>query len=293
MAKRLNKVVIPVAGMGTRFLPATKVLPKELLPIVDRPIIQLIVEECVAAGFETIVFVTSRPKVTLEDHFDPADLTSWKLAAAGKAHLIESVLELAKKIQIISIRQHVPRGLGDAVLKAEPVVGREPFAVVLGDDIIVNKEGPSAIGQCMQKFSQNDKASVVGVLEVPKEETGKYGIVSFANESTGKVQGFVEKPSPDKAPSNWALPGRYVFQPEIFDAIRETAEGHGNEIQLTDAMVRLLKRSEFFAEKIKGTRFDTGDKIGYIMANVHFALQDEKYKKNLGDWLRKTVETLT
>lgn len=292
MSKKIKKVVIPVAGMGTRFLPATKVLPKELLPIVDRPIIQLIVEECVAAGLETIVFVTSRPKVTLEDHFDPADLASWKLAAAGKENLIESVLELAKKISIISIRQHVPRGLGDAVLKSEAVVGHEPFAVVLGDDIVVNNGGPSAIGQCLKKFKEEDKASVVGVLEVPKEETGKYGIVSFENEKTGKVKGFVEKPNPVNAPSNWALPGRYVFQPGIFDAIRETSSGVGNEIQLTDAMVHLLSKEPFFAEKIQGTRFDTGDKLGYIMANVHFALKDEKYKKTLGAWLKKTVESL-
>src|SRR5688572_11939831 len=185
MSAKVRKVVIPVAGMGTRFLPATKVLPKELLPIVDRPIIQLIVEECVSAGLETIVFVTSRPKVTLEDHFDPADLASWKLAAAGKEQLIESVLELAKKISIISIRQHVPRGLGDAVLKSEPVVGREPFAVVLGDDIVINENGPSAIGQCLETFNAQQNASVVGVLEVPREETSKYGIVGF-DQQTGK-----------------------------------------------------------------------------------------------------------
>jgi UTP--glucose-1-phosphate uridylyltransferase len=292
MSQKIKKVVIPVAGMGTRFLPATKALPKELLPIVDRPIIQIIVEECVAAGLETVVFVTSRPKVTLEDHFDPADLASWKLAAAGKADLIESVLELAKKITIVSIRQHIPRGLGDAVLTSEAVVGNEPFAVVLGDDIVVNKDGPSAIAQCLRKFKEEDKASVVGVLEVPKEETSKYGIVSFENEKTGKINSFVEKPSPDKAPSNWALPGRYIFQPSIFKAIRETSKGVGNEIQLTDAMVHLLKREPFFAEKIQGTRFDTGDKMGYIMANVHFALQDEKYRKTLGSWLKKVVETL-
>lgn len=292
MTQKVKKVVIPVAGMGTRFLPATKVLPKELLPIVDRPIIQLIVEECVAAGLETIVFVTSRPKVTLEDHFDPADLASWKLEAAGKAHLIDSVLELAKKIQIISIRQHVPRGLGDAVLTSEVVIGKEPFAVVLGDDIVVNNGGPSAIGQCLNKFEANDKSSVIGVLEVPHEETSKYGIVGFKDEKSGEVATLVEKPSPEKAPSNWALPGRYIFQPSIFDAIRATSKGVGNEIQLTDAMAHLLKTEKFYAEKIQGTRFDTGDKLGYIMANVHFALQDEKYRKTLSAWLRKTVESL-
>lgn len=292
MTQKVKKVVIPVAGMGTRFLPATKVLPKELLPIVDRPIIQLIVEECVAAGLETIIFVTSRPKVTLEDHFDPADLASWKLAAAGKANLIESVLELAKKINIVSIRQHVPRGLGDAVLTSEPVVGKDPFAVVLGDDIVINNGGPSAIGQCLTKFNANEGSSVVGVLEVPKEEISKYGVVGFKDEKSGELSSFVEKPSPEKAPSNWALPGRYVFNPSIYDAIRATSQGVGGEIQLTDAMAHLLKTEKFYAEKIQGTRFDTGDKLGYIMANVHFALKDEKYKKTLGAWLKKTVQDL-
>lgn len=291
MARKVKKIVIPVAGMGTRFLPATKVLPKELLPIVDRPIIQLIVEECVSAGLETIVFVTSRPKVTLEDHFDPADLASWKLQAAGKGHLIESVLELAKKIQIISIRQHVPRGLGDAVLKAEPVVGKDPFAVVLGDDIIVNHDGPSAIGQCLKSFEQKDSGSVVGILEVPKAETNKYGIVDF-NSVDGRVKSFVEKPAPEKAPSNWALPGRYIFEADIFDAIRATTSGVGNEIQLTDAMAYLLKSQPFYAEKMKGVRFDTGDKLGYIMANVHFALKDEKYRDTLAQWLKNRLEVL-
>lgn len=291
MGRKVKKIVIPVAGMGTRFLPATKVLPKELLPIVDRPIIQLIVEECVSAGLETIVFVTSRPKVTLEDHFDPADLASWKLQAAGKGHLIESVLELAKKIQIISIRQHVPRGLGDAVLKAEAVVGKDPFAVVLGDDIIVNHDGPSAIGQCLKTFEEKDSGSVVGILEVPKAETNKYGIVDF-NSSDGRVKSFVEKPAPEKAPSNWALPGRYIFEADIFDAIRATTSGVGNEIQLTDAMAHLLKTQPFYAEKIKGVRFDTGDKLGYIMANVHFALKDEKYRDTLAHWLKNRLEVL-
>jgi UTP--glucose-1-phosphate uridylyltransferase len=291
MGRKVKKIVIPVAGMGTRFLPATKVLPKELLPIVDRPIIQLIVEECVSAGLETIVFVTSRPKVTLEDHFDPADLASWKLQAAGKGHLIESVLELAKKIQIISIRQHVPRGLGDAVLKAEPVVGKDPFAVVLGDDIVVNHDGPSAIGQCLRSFEEKDSGSVVGILEVPKAETNKYGIVDF-NSTDGRVRSFVEKPAPEKAPSNWALPGRYIFEADIFESIRATTSGVGNEIQLTDAMAHLLKSQPFYAEKIKGVRFDTGDKLGYIMANVHFALKDEKYRDTLAHWLKNRLEVL-
>ena len=289
MSRKVRKVVIPVAGMGTRFLPATKAIPKELLPIVDRPIIQLIVEECVAAGLETVVFVTSRPKVTIEDHFDPADLTSWKLAAAGKENLIQSVLDLAKKIQIVSIRQYVPRGLGDAVLRAEPVVGKDPFAVVLGDDIVVNDFGPSAISQCLTNFESQSSGSVIGVLEVPKNETSKYGIVGF--DKNGKVEQLVEKPSPEKAPSNWALPGRYVFEPAIFDAIRTTSSGVGGEIQLTDAMAHLLKSSPFFVEKLKGIRFDTGDKLGYIMANVHFALKDVKYKETLLQWLKERIAT--
>lgn len=285
--RKVNTAVIPVAGMGSRFLPATKVLPKELLPIIDKPIIHLIVEEAVNAGIENIVFVTSRPKVLIEDYFDPADYTSLKLQAAKKSDLIAETIALSKKINIVSVRQYEPLGLGHAVLQAESVIGRNPFAVLLGDDIVISKKSKSALGECVKSFSQKSSGSVVGVLEVPKAETSKYGIVDLDGKE--KIRGFVEKPEPAKAPSLWALPGRYVFEASIFDALRETKPGKGGEIQLTDAMIKLLKTSPFFAQKLDGERFDTGSKLGYIMANVAFALQNKELGPKLHKWLEEKL----
>ncbi|NCN40237.1 UTP--glucose-1-phosphate uridylyltransferase [bacterium] len=281
--RKISKVVIPVAGLGSRFLPATKALPKELLPIVDKPIIHHIVKEAVDAGIETVVFITSRPKILIEDYFDPADLTSHKLTEAGKHHLIEETIELSKKIDIVSVRQQHPEGLGHAVLMAEPVVSGQNFAVLLGDEIVRNNHGPSSVKQCVDAFQSKERGSVIGVIEVPKEETYLYGVCDFGNDGAKgpgpwEVKGFVEKPAPEDAPSNWALPGRYVFEPGILNAIRETPRGKGNEIQLTDAMVRLLKTQPFFAQAIKGERFDTGSKLGYIIANVAYGLADPEHQ---------------
>ena len=286
MSRKVTKVVIPVAGMGTRFLPATKVLPKELLPIINVPIIHHIVEEAVAAGLETVVFITSRPKVLIEDYFDPADLTTLKLEQVGKEHLIESVLALKKKIDIICVRQYKAAGLGDAVLQSKQVVAGQPFAVVLGDDIIVS-EGRSAIGQCLDVFHSHSAGSVVGVIEVPAAEATKYGIAEF--DANNRVSRFVEKPQKGESDSRWALPGRYVFEPEIIDVLKSTPLGKNNELQLTDAMQILNKRSPFWVDKIQGERFDTGDKLGYIMANVAFALRDPDYKEELHAWLQKKL----
>ncbi len=286
--RSLSKVVIPVAGLGTRFLPVTKAVPKELLPIVDKPIIHFIVEEAVRAGFETVVFVMSRPKISVSDYFDPGDLSAFKLAEANKGHLIEDVLALTKKIDIVSVRQTEARGLGHAILQAHPVVSGQNFAVILGDDIVSSK-GESAIAQCRKQFEALDSGSVIGVVEVPEEETQKYGIVDLDSEN--RIRAFVEKPKPSEAPSRWAMPGRYIFEPEILDSLRETPPGKGNEIQLTDAMQRLLAKKPFYAEKIKGERFDTGDKLGYIMANVAFALDNPQFKDALSSWLKKKLET--
>jgi UTP--glucose-1-phosphate uridylyltransferase len=286
MSRKVSKVVIPVAGMGTRFLPATKVLPKELLPIINIPIIHLIVEEAVSAGLETVVFITSRPKVLIEDYFDPADLTTLKLGAAGTEKLIERVLELKKKIDIICVRQYTPRGLGHAVLQSKKVVSGQPFAVVLGDDIMVHDKR-SAIGQCLDLFETKASGSVVGVIEVPEAEASKYGVAEF--DAQGQVSRFVEKPQKGESSSRWALPGRYVFESEIIDILENTAPGKNNEIQLTDAMQALNKKSPFWADKIQGERFDTGDKLGYIMANVAFALKDPEYREELHDWLKKKI----
>lgn len=291
--RKVNKVVIPVAGLGSRFLPATKALPKELLPIVDKPIIHHIVKEAVDAGLETVIFVTSRPKISIEDYFDPSDLTSHKLQEVGKSHLIDETIELSKKIDIVSVRQDTPEGLGHAILQAAPIVSGQNFAVLLGDEI-VRHDGDSAIHQCIKGFQSKDAGSVIGVIEVPKEDTHLYGVCDFGPDGAkGKgpwqVQGFVEKPDPQKAPSNWALPGRYVFEPEILDCIRNTPRGKGNEIQLTDAMVKLLETNTFFAQAIQGERFDTGSKLGYIIANVAYALKDAKIKDPLKTALQEML----
>lgn len=285
-ARKVSKVVIPVAGLGTRFLPATKSLPKELLPIVNVPIIHFIVQEAVEAGLDTVVFVTSRPKVSIEDYFDPGDLASLKLAKAGKDRMLDEVIELSKKIQIVSVRQYEPLGLGHAILQAAPIVQNENFAVILGDDILQNR-GRGAIGQCIDRFSATTKGSVVGILEVPHDQTSLYGIVEAA--ADGKVKRFVEKPAPGTSPSNWALPGRYVFESSILEALQKVPPGTNGEIQLTDGMQRLLRESEFQAVKLQGERFDTGDKLGYIMANVHFALEDPQHGAPLREWLRKRL----
>lgn len=291
-SRRVTKVVIPVAGLGTRFMPVTKTLPKELLPIVSKPIIHHIVQEAVAAGLETVVFVTSRPKVLIEDYFDPADLLSFKLTLANKEQLIEETLALSKKINIVSIRQYEPKGLGHAVLQASPVVEGQPFAVVLGDDII-RSSGRSAIGQCIDIFQQHERGSVVGVLKVPHEATKLYGVVDPApptgDTHSWQLRHFVEKPDPSVAPSNWALPGRYIFESGILDELRKTAPGKNGEIQLTDAMESLLKHSPFYATALQGERFDTGDRLGYIMANVAFALDEPDYKEEFRDWLAKKI----
>lgn len=292
--RKVSKVVIPVAGLGSRFLPATKALPKELLPIVDKPIIHHIVREAVDAGIETVVFVTSRPKILIEDYFDPADLTSHKLAEVGKDNLIDETLELSKKVDIVSVRQYTPEGLGHAILQAEPIVGGQNFAVILGDELIRNTQ-QSAIAQCLEAFQSLDKGNVIGVTEVPQEETHLYGVCDFGEEAKlgqgiQKVKAFVEKPDPKEAPSNWALPGRYIFEPKILDAIKETPRGKGNEIQLTDAMLRVMESSDFYAKALEGKRFDTGNKLGYIVANIDYALQDPLYKDKLSQILREMLE---
>lgn len=296
-ARKVTKVVIPVAGLGSRFLPATKALPKELLPVVDKPIIHHIVKEAVDAGLETVVFITSRPKILIEDYFDPADLTSHKLAEVNKAHLIEETIELSKRIDIVSIRQHHPLGLGHAVLQAAPVVSGQAFAVVLGDDLIRTRGlEKSAIGQCLDGFNARDSGSVVGVLHVPREQTGLYGICdldgqSFTDSNSSlKVKGFVEKPLPEEAPSQWALPGRYVFESHIIDELRQTKPGKGGEIQLTDAMASLLLKRPFFAQAMQGQRFDTGSKMGYIIANVAYGLEDPSHREELSHLLKELMK---
>ncbi len=269
---KIRKAVIPCAGLGTRFLPATKATPKEMLPIVDIPMIQYIVEEVVRAGIQDIVFITGRNKDSIVDHFDYSFEIETMLDRKGKNALADVSRNIAKLCNIMTIRQKQPMGLGHAVLCAEPIIGNEPFAVLLGDDLIDSKT--SCIQQLIE-VAERENASVVGVMEVPKREVSKYGIVGGdrLNDRLTHVRTLVEKPEPDQAPSQLAIPGRYVLSPTIFDILRKTPPGKGGEIQLTDGLKTLAEREKLLAYSFEGTRYDTGDRIGYIDATLAFALK--------------------
>jgi len=266
----IRKAVFPVAGMGTRFLPATKAMPKEMLPVVDKPLIQYAVEEAVRSGITDLVFVTGRNKRAIEDHFDSAPELEADLESKNKTALLEAVRGiLPRHVNCIYIRQSAPLGLGHAVLTAAPIVGNEPFAVLLADDLI-DGETP-ALKQLMDIAIALD-GSVLGVQDVPREDTNKYGIVEpeRVDDRTDRVLHMVEKPSPDKAPSTRAVVGRYVLEPQIFDHLRRTQRGAGNEIQLTDGIEAMLKERKVFAHRYDGIRFDCGNKHGMFEATVAY-----------------------
>ena len=271
---KIRKAVIPAAGLGTRFLPATKTVPKELLPIVDKPTILYNVEEIVAAGIEEIVLIAGRGKNAIEDLFDISYEVEDVLEKSGKSSLLKSLKELRERVTVISVRQHHALGLGHAVLCAESVIGREPFAVLLGDEIMVSRPGKLSGIHQLTRISEESGLSTVAVIEVPRAEVSKYGIISAENQGPNlwKVTGVVEKPEPDKAPSQLALPGRYVFNADIFDLLKETRPGRGGEIQLSDAMNALSKTKGLLATVIDAQRFDAGDKLGFLKANVELAL---------------------
>ncbi|WP_456463320.1 UTP--glucose-1-phosphate uridylyltransferase GalU [Persephonella sp.] len=275
---KIRKAVIPVAGFGTRFLPATKATPKEMMPIVDKPIIQYIVEEAVASGIDTIIFVTGRHKRAIEDHFDYAPDLEEALERAGKDELVNLVREVSNLANFIYIRQKEQLGLGHAILTAEPAIGNEPFAVLLGDELIINNEYPG-LRQLIDVYKKFGK-SVIGTTEVPKEETYKYGIVegTFIEDNIRLVNYLVEKPEPEEAPSTSAIIGRYVLTPNIFGALRRTPFGKGGELQLTDALMTLRDEEVIYSKDIEGLRHDTGNKMGYIKAIIDFALEREDTK---------------
>ncbi|MBP7844856.1 MAG: UTP--glucose-1-phosphate uridylyltransferase [Proteobacteria bacterium] len=287
-ARSVTTVVIPVAGLGTRFLPETKVIPKEMLPIIDTPIIHHIVEEAVEAGMTDVVFITSRPKVLIEDYFDPHDLISFKLKEVQKYELIQKTLKLTQKIRITSIRQYEPLGLGHAILQAAPFIGTDNFAVLLGDevDIATKKNG---LKDCVTKFKEINAGSVIGVQEVPHEEVSKYGVVEFNDQFS--ISRFIEKPQPSETTSSWIIPGRYVFENQILNELSSTQPGRGGEIQLTDAMLSLLDTRPFFAQEISGERYDTGSKLGFILANLAQALKDPKLKKPILEFLENHLKS--
>jgi len=274
--RRIRKAVFPVAGLGTRFLPATKTVPKEMLPIIDKPLIQYAVDEAIEAGCDTLVFVTNRYKHAVADYFDKAYELEQKLERAGKTEQLELVRSvLPPGVRAVFVTQAEALGLGHAVLCAKPVIGDEPFAVILPDDLIWNR-GPGALAQ-MADAAVASGASVIAVQDVQRSKTGSYGIVAtddFSNRE-GRITAIVEKPAPDVAPSTLAVVGRYVLSPRIFDLLEATTPGAGGEIQLTDAISALLRESPVHAYRFKGTRFDCGTHIGLVEATIRYALDHE------------------
>lgn len=281
--KKIRKAIIPAAGFGTRFLPATKAVPKEMLPIVDKPTIQYIVEEAVASGIEEILIITNCYKACIENHFDNSFELEKKLEASGDMERLEMVKDIASLANVFSVRQKNPRGLGHAVLCAKSFVGDEPFAILLGDDIVVNKNGKTATQQLVEAYEEFG-GSVVGVQKVADSQVHKYGIIDpkeNLSERCASVKGFVEKPKLEDAPSNFAILGRYVLTPKIFELLETQAPGKGNEIQITDAIDRLTKEENVFAYDFEGNRYDVGDKVGFLKAQFDFALDREDLRDSM------------
>ena len=288
MAKPMRKVVFPVAGLGTRFLPATKTVAKEMLPVLDRPLIQYAVDEAVDAGADTLIFVTNRYKHAIADYFDKAYELESKLSQSGKKELLALVQgTLPKNVRCIFVTQPEALGLGHAVLCAKQVVGDEPFGVILADDLIWNA-GKSCLRQMSELSMRENGAGVIAVEEVPHDQTDKYGIVDATalNERAAKINLVVEKPKPDVAPSNLAIVGRYVLPSRIFELLEKTEPGAGGEIQLTDAIEALLSERSVLAYRFEGTRFDCGNKLGLVQATLHMAMQDPKLAAATKEYIR-------
>ncbi len=287
--KKVRKAVLPVAGFGTRFLPATKSSSKEMLPLVDKPLIHYAVKDAVDAGIEQIIFVTGRGKRAIEDYFDISFELEYHLKFQGKDELIEDIRKISDMADFVYMRQKEPKGLGHAILRAKDVVGDEPFAVILADDVIENDE--SGTKQLLDVFNRYH-CSVVGLEEVPPSDVSKYGIVSGKEieNRVFKLDNFVEKPSPDEALSNMAIIGRYIFTSKIFDEIEKVKPGKKGEIQLTDAILSLSKQEVVYGKIMDGKRFDCGSKDGFLKATVEFALNDNEIKDEFKKYLRKVVE---
>lgn len=291
--RRIRKAVFPVAGHGTRFLPATKTVPKEMLPIVDRPLIQYAVDEAIEAGCETLIFVTNRYKHAVADYFDKAYELEHKLEKAGKQEQLDLIRNvLPEGVRAVFVTQTEALGLGHAVLCAKPIVGDEPFAVLLPDDLIWNR-GPGALKQ-MADLAESTGSGVIATQNVPREQTGSYGIVatdSFSGRS-GRITGMVEKPDPDDAPSTLAVVGRYILPGSIFDLLEKTTPGAGGEIQLTDAISTLLAQEPVLAYRFQGTRFDCGTHLGLIEATIRYALDHEKLSDAAAQLMQNALKEL-
>ncbi len=288
---KIKKAVLPVAGLGTRFLPATKAIPKEMLTIVDRPTIQYIVEEVVASGIREIVFITAAGKSAIENHFDYSFELETFLAQKGKLDLLREVRGISRLIDLVSVRQKEPLGLGHAVKTSEPVVGNQPFAVLLGDDL-VDSDVPCAY-QMLKIFDEYEE-SIVAVQRVPQEETHQYGIVEAVEVAPGlhKVEKLIEKPKRGVTKSNLAIIGRYVLRPEIYSCLSRTLPGIGGEIQLTDALNILCKERTIYAYEFQGKRFDAGDKLGYLKATVEYALAHPEVGSSFKKYLQNLIKQI-
>ena len=286
---KIKKAIIPAAGLGTRFLPATKAQPKEMLPIVDKPTLQYIIEEAIESGIEEILIITGRNKKSIEDHFDRSVELELELEKSGKYEMLEMVKNISNMINIYFVRQKEPKGLGHAILCAKTFIGDEPFAVLLGDDIVYNPEKPclKQLMECYEKY----ESSVLGVQTVPKDKVNKYGIVDseIINERVSKVKGLVEKPSIEEAPTNMAILGRYIITPKIFEILEKTEPGKGNEIQLTDALLKLIEEEDIYAYDFEGRRYDVGDKLGFLEATVEYALRKPEIREGFLKYLNRVL----
>ena len=284
----IRKAVIPAAGLGTRFLPATKTVPKELLPIVDTPILLHVVKEAIQAGVEDIIIIAGRNKTAIEDFFDRSYELEDTLHKTGKTELLGIVKEIQEMVQIISIRQKVAKGLGHAVYTAKPIVGDEPFTVLLGDEIMITGDQRSVTGQLLDSYNET-QLSTVAVMEVPENDVNKYGIVAVDNTENKnmKVSEVVEKPDVGKAPSRLALPGRYIFNGSIFTSLENLPPGKNGEIQLTDAMTEIAQKEGMYATRFVARRYDAGDKFGYLQANIEMGLEHPQVGEKLKNYLRQ------
>jgi UTP--glucose-1-phosphate uridylyltransferase len=289
----IRKAVIPAAGYGTRFLPLTKAQPKEMLPIVDTPTIQMVVEEAVAAGITDILMVIGKSKRAIEEHFDRNFELEQELAAKGKDALHQSIRHISEMADIHFVWQKELKGLGDAVACARNHIGNDPFALLLGDTVLESHSGKPVTGQLVEVFTRTG-GSVVALEEVPADKVNRYGIIDGIEQNDGifKVVDFVEKPDPGSAPSNFAFAGRYIFTPDIFDFLRQTGRGKNNEIQLTDAMRTMAQSRPMFGTRIEGERHDIGNKLDFIKTNIHYALKHPDMREELITYIRSLAGTL-
>ena len=286
--RRIRKAIIPAAGLGTRFLPATKAQPKEMLPIVDKPTLQYVIEEAVASGIEEILIITGKNKKSIEDHFDKSVELELELAQKGKTDMLKMVQDISDLAMIYYVRQKEPKGLGDAIYCARNFIGDEHFAILLGDDIIDSNK--PCLKQLIDTYDRYN-SSIIGVQNVDDSEVSKYGIINAIDieDNTSKIKSLIEKPSLEKAPSNKAILGRYIVSPKIFDILEKQEVGVNGELQLTDALNTLLKSESVYAYEFEGKRYDLGSKMGYLEANIDYALKRDDLKEQLMEMIKSKV----